>query len=110
MEMEFLDAVRLLEEFAGLEARVSIRGVSDDGAALVMVVGIVERVPEPDIPPWLAERVEKPGVSFQIGDEKNVMTLWPDRFVRAEKDELGVLELVTMDGILRVEREKLPWT
>lgn len=107
--MNYYETIQALETLEGLEVRLGVFGPGSGSAPLVSMVGVLGRIHSPTAPAALEDHVENRATSFRIDGRENDLTLWPDRFVSAEIDQLGVLEIVSLDGVVRIQRDEPPW-
>jgi hypothetical protein len=97
--------ISALEALEGQQVTAQVVGDHADGAPLMMVDGILQRVRQNDAPHGLAA---EEAITFIVGEHETTLVLWPNGFMDALNDELNGMKITTRDGVLRVYRNR-PW-
>ena len=111
--MDFPTAVEAVEELVGIEVSASFWGLSHDASLMGSLQGELKSrhnvLPERDLPNSVQEAIGEVAVTFPIGDHwGNELTLWPSRFVSAEREVGTGVAITTLDGVIRVHANR-PW-
>ena len=109
--VDFAATIRAIVGLVGVEVEAQVWGLARAASYVATLGGVLKAREEPaELAPELVDSVAEEAVVFGIGDHwANVLSLWPSRFIRAERIDPGDwIEIRTADAIIRVGPNR-PW-
>jgi hypothetical protein len=105
--VDFAEAIEAVESLVATDVEASVWGLGEGAAPVADVSGVLRRMPERDL---AGEPIDaEVAVTSCVGEpESGHLTLWPSRFIAAERDLQHVIEITTQDGV-RIGPRSRPW-
>ena len=108
--MTFEEAVQELRSMIATEIELTVSGPGSDGESIVNLSGEIEEVTAPQELQSAVRNLGSPATTFRVGaGSENYLTLWPNRFVRADASPPTGVRLTTRDAVISVDAKGRPW-
>jgi hypothetical protein len=104
--MNLDEVVSTLDSLEGEHVTASVFGDGPEAAPLMSADGVLRRMradePSSDLPTVAGEEA----IVFVVGTAEATFSIWPSRFLKATIDEANGVSVMTLDGRLRVYRNR----
>ena len=108
--MQLADTLEALRSLVGTRVEVSLWGREGNPAPFATLSGVLGEMEPPKLSRHLDSVTDQPASVFTVGTgSTNYISVWPDRFIVGAFVNGKSVEVVTRDGVIRVEGESRPW-
>jgi hypothetical protein len=104
--MNFDDLVSALDSLEGAYVTASVSGDGSEAAPLMSADCVLRRMQADDASPDPSAVTGEEAIVFVVGTSDTTFSIWPSRFLDATSDVMNGVAVMTLDGRLRVYRNR----